>query len=75
MAYNENKIKVSTRMAGRNPKSSRNLKQLMDSITDSLGGGDSGGHKYAAGCTINLEDEEKFIELVKRKLEFELVKV
>ena len=75
MAYNENKIKVSTRMAGRNPKSPRNLKQLMDSITNSLGSGDSGGHKYAAGCTINLEDEEKFIELVKRKLEFELVKI
>lgn len=75
MAYNENKIKVSTRMAGRNPKSPRNLKQLMDSITNSLGNGDSGGHKYAAGCTINIEDEEKFIDLVKRKLEFELVKV
>jgi len=75
MAYNENKIKVSTRMVGRNSKSSRNLKQLMDSITNSLGNGDSGGHKYAAGCTINLEDEEKFIDLIKRKLEFELIKI
>ncbi len=75
MAYNEDKIKVSTRMAGRNPKSPRNLKQLMDSITHSLGQGDSGGHKHAAGCTISIEKEKEFIDLVKKKLEFELVKV
>ena len=75
MAYNEDKIKVSTRMAGRNPKSSRNLKELLDSVTESLNGSISGGHKQAAGCIIKKEDEEKFIELVKRKLEFELVKV
>jgi len=77
MAYNEDedKIKVSTRMAGRNPNSSRNLRELMCSITQALGNGDSGGHKYAAGCTINMKDEQKFIDLIKRKLEFELVKV
>jgi len=75
MAYNDDKIKVSTRMAGRNPKSSRNLKELVDSITCTLGGSVSGGHKQAAGCIIKKEDEDKFIELVKRKLEFELVKV
>lgn len=74
MAYNEDKIKISTRMAGRNPKTNRNLKELMDSITKTLGG-ESGGHKEAAGCTINKEQEEKFIELIKKKLEFELVKV
>jgi len=75
MAYNDNNIKVSTRMAGRNPDSPRNLKELMDSITNDLGGGDSGGHKHAAGCTIKIEDENKFIDLIKKKLEFELVKV
>jgi len=75
MVHNENKIKVSTRIAGRDIETPRNLKHLMDSITNSLGSGESGGHKYAAGCTINLKDEEKFIELVKKQLEFELVKV
>ena len=47
----------------------------MGSITHSLGNGDSGGHKYAAGCTIDIENEERFIDLVKKNLEFELVKV
>ena len=75
MAYNDTHIKVSTRMAGRNPDSPRNLKQLMDSVTNTLGRGDSGGHKHAAGCTVQFEDEDKFIDLIKRKLEFELVKV
>ena len=75
MAYNEDKIKVSTRMVGRNPKSPRNLKQMMDSITHTLGQGDSGGHKHAAGCTIHIDKEREFIDLIKKKLEFELVKV
>jgi len=74
MAYNNDKIKVSARMAGRNPKSSRNLKELMDSITGSIGG-ESGGHKDAAGCIIDKKDEEDFIKLVKSKLEYELIKV
>ena len=43
MAYNNDKIKISARMAGRNNNSSRNLKELMDSVTCSLGG-ESGGH-------------------------------
>ena len=62
-------------MAGRNPKSSRNLRELMDSITHTLGHGDSGGHKHAAGCTIHIDKEKEFIELIKKKLEFELIKV
>ena len=74
MAYNEDKIKISARMAGRNPKSPRNLKELMDSITESIGG-ESGGHKQAAGCIINKENENQFIELIKKKLEYELIKV
>jgi len=74
MAYNNDKIKVSARMAGRNPKSPRNLKDLMDSVIGSLGG-ESGGHKEAAGCIIDKKDEEKFIDIVKKKLEYELVKV
>jgi single-stranded-DNA-specific exonuclease len=76
MAYNQDKIKVSSRIAGRNStlNSSRNLKDLMDLATQTLGG-ESGGHKYAAGCTICKDHEDKFIELVKRNLEFETIKV
>ncbi len=75
MAYNEDKIKISTRIVGRNPKSPRNLKKLMDSIINCLGYGQSGGHKKAAGGTINKKDEQKFIDLVKKELEFELIKI
>lgn len=74
MAYNEDKIKISTRMAGRNPKTNRNLKKLMDSITEIIGG-ESGGHQKAAGCIIKKEDEERFIDLIKNKLEVELIKI
>lgn len=74
MAYNEDKIKVSTRMAGRVSKPKRNLKELLHSIIQTIGG-ECGGHQNAAGCTISKEQEEKFIDLIKRKLEFELVKV
>jgi single-stranded-DNA-specific exonuclease len=74
MAYNEDKIKVSTRIAGRNPEIKRNLKELMDSVTEVLGG-ESGGHEHAAGCTISKDCEDKFIELIKKKLEFEMIKV
>ncbi|MFA5173980.1 MAG: DHH family phosphoesterase [Candidatus Pacearchaeota archaeon] len=74
MAYNEDKIKVSTRISGRNPINTRNLKELMESVADLLGG-EAGGHKNAAGCTICKEHENKFIELLKQKLDFELIKV
>ncbi|MBR9704907.1 DHH family phosphoesterase [Candidatus Pacearchaeota archaeon] len=74
MAYNEDKIKVSTRMSGRSPKIKRNLKELMESIT-SIIGGESGGHKRAAGCVIDKKDEQKFIELLQKKLEVELIKI
>jgi len=74
MAYNQDKIKVSARLAGRNPKSTQNLKEIMDSIA-CLVHGESGGHKKAAGCTIKKEYEEKFIDLIKKKFEFEVIKV
>ncbi|MBS3081187.1 DHH family phosphoesterase [Candidatus Pacearchaeota archaeon] len=72
MAYNETYIKVSARIAGRN--SDRNLKKLLESITNILGRGKAGGHKFAAGCTIPIEDEERFIELIKKNLEIDMIK-
>ena len=74
MAYNNDKIKVSARIAGR-MNNSINLKKLMDSITSLLGGEESGGHCHAAGCTIKIENEDKFIESIKRHLEFEVIKI
>jgi single-stranded-DNA-specific exonuclease len=74
MAYNGNKIKISARVAGRGTSSNRNLKELVDSIILTIGG-ESGGHCNAAGCTIKKEDEDKFITLVQKKLEIELIKV
>ena len=61
-------------MAGRKSKSNRNLKHILDSVIQTIGG-ECGGHQMAAGCTIEKHHEDKFIDLIKRKLEFELVKV
>jgi single-stranded DNA-specific DHH superfamily exonuclease len=77
MAHNKDKIKVSCRVCGReksNSQDPRNLKQMMDEITDLIGG-ESGGHKFAAGCVISKDKEEAFIEVVKKKLDIEVVKI
>ncbi len=76
MAYDQNKIKVSSRICGRDKKECdpRNLKQLMDEITELIGG-ESGGHEFAAGCVIDKEKESAFIDIVKRKLDIEVVKI
>jgi RecJ-like exonuclease len=76
MAYNQDKIKVSSRICGRHKVEdcSRNLKEMMDEITNLLGG-ESGGHQMAAGCVISKDKEEAFIDLVKKKLDIEIVKV
>ena len=76
MAYNKDKIKVSSRICGREKtqEDPRNLKEIMDGIIELIGG-ESGGHKFAAGCVINKDKEEAFIELVKKKLDLEVVKV
>jgi len=74
MAYDEDKIKVSARLAGRGSHNNRNLKELIESVACSLGG-EFGGHKQAAGCVIKKEHEERFIDLIKRKLDLEMIKV
>ena len=76
MAYNQDKIKVSSRICGREKKTDepRNLKEMMDEVTELIGG-ESGGHKMAAGCVIDKEKEQAFIELIKKKLDIEVVKI
>ncbi len=71
MAWNQDKIKVSGRVAGRN---GRNIREVLDAVVENVGG-ESGGHPLAAGCLISREKESEFIDLLKKKLEVELVKI
>jgi len=71
MAYSEDKIKISSRTVGRN---GRNLKELLENITNSIGG-EIGGHEHAAGCIISRKKEKEFIDLFKKNLEIEMIKI
>jgi RecJ-like exonuclease len=78
MAYNEDKIKVSARIVGRE---GRNLKEVLEKtiITFKTQNPETtaevGGHHFAAGCLIEKEKESLFIEALKKELEIEIVKV
>ncbi len=72
MGYDgKEKIKVSERNCGR---SGRNLRELLSNVMESFNG-EVGGHHSAAGCVVDIKDEEEFIERIKRELELEVVKV
>ncbi len=71
MAYYEDKIKVSVRNVGRN---GRNVRELLDLVIKETGG-EIGGHEFAAGCMIARDKEKSFINLLKKNLEIELVKI
>jgi single-stranded-DNA-specific exonuclease len=71
LAYNEDKIKVSARIAGRE---GRNVRDVLHKVVVPLGG-EVGGHPQAAGCLIEKDKEELFISELKKQLEIEIVKV
>ncbi len=71
MAYYENKIKVSSRCVGRNGK---NIREILSSVIDKIGG-QVGGHQHAAGCILKREQEEDFINTLKKHLEIEMIKI
>lgn len=71
LSYNEDKIKVSARLAGRQ---GRNVRDLLHRAVISLGG-EVGGHPNAAGCLISKEKEEEFIGELRKVLDLEVVKV
>ncbi|MDP3986699.1 MAG: DHH family phosphoesterase, partial [Nanoarchaeota archaeon] len=73
MAYYENKIKVSARICGRESQG-RNLREILENVIRDVGG-ETGGHELAAGCIIKKDDEEKFIEALKKHLDIEMVKI
>ena len=68
LAYNEDKIKVSARIAGRE---GRNVREVLSQVVVPLGG-EVGGHPKAAGCLISRDKEELFISELKRVLDTEL---
>lgn len=78
MAYNEDKIKVSARIAG---SEGRNLKEVLEKTIirfkeqnpETIA--EVGGHNAAAGCLIEKEKEDSFLENLKKELEVEIVKV
>jgi single-stranded-DNA-specific exonuclease len=78
MAYNEDKIKVSARMVG---QEGRNLKEILEKTVnifktknpESIA--EVGGHHSAAGCLVEKEKEDSFLEALKKELEIEIVKI
>jgi len=73
MAYNQDKIKVSARIAGRDGK---NLKEVLEKTINITNlEAEVGGHQMAAGCLIRKEDEQRFLEELTRNLELEIVKI
>lgn len=73
MAYTDsNTIKVSVRITGKNEDI--NLKKIIESIANAVGG-ESGGHKDAAGCVIPLSQESVFINLLQKELSMQQIKI
>jgi len=72
MAYKGENIKVSLRISGE--VEDKNAREILDTIVKKIGG-ECGGHKKAAGCIIKKENEEKFIETLKKTLEIEIIKI
>jgi RecJ-like exonuclease len=78
MAYNEDKIKVSARIVGRE---GRNLKEMLEKTVTMFKSefpkaiAEVGGHHFAAGCLIEKENEKYFIEALKKNLEIEILKI
>ncbi|MBA7632315.1 hypothetical protein ES703_39858 [subsurface metagenome] len=71
MAYYDDKIKVSARSVGRN---GRNVREILSNVIN-ITGGEVGGHEAAAGCIIHQSKEQEFINILKKNLEIELVRI
>ena len=71
MAYYDDKIKISSRIAGRTGK---NIREILTKIVSEIGG-EVGGHEFAAGAIISKDKEQDFIEGMKKSFELEVVKI
>ena len=78
MAYNEDKIKVSARIVG---SEGRNLKEVLEKTVTKFKNqnpesiAEVGGHSMAAGCLVEKEKEDSFLQTLQKELEIEIVKV
>jgi RecJ-like exonuclease len=70
LAYNQDKIKVSARIAGRE---GLNVREVLNKVIVQIGG-EVGGHSNAAGCLIPRAQEELFIQELKKVLDIETIK-
>ena len=68
LAYNQDKIKVSARIAGREGK---NVREVLNKVVAPMGG-EVGGHPNAAGCLISKDKELLFIAELQKTLEIEV---
>ena len=71
MAHYDDKIKVSARNVG---KIGRNVREILQNVVTETTG-EVGGHEFAAGCNIAKKDENKFLELLRKQLELEIIKI
>lgn len=71
MAYDQDKIKVSARLAGRK---GRNVREILTKVVVPLQG-EVGGHPNAAGALISRQQESEFIQSLKNALDIDLIKV
>jgi RecJ-like exonuclease len=79
MAYNQDKIKVSARIVG---KEKKNLKEILEKSVINFKtkietdiNVEIGGHHAAAGCLIQKEREQEFIDTLRKDLEIEVIKI
>ncbi|MBU4069366.1 MAG: DHH family phosphoesterase [Nanoarchaeota archaeon] len=71
MSYYENNIKVSARRVGKN---GRNVREILSRVMCGIQG-EVGGHACAAGCVLKKEQEQEFINTLRKHLEIEVIKV
>ncbi|MCX6748949.1 MAG: DHH family phosphoesterase [Candidatus Pacearchaeota archaeon] len=71
MSYDQERIKVSARVAGKN---GRNVREVLMNVTSDFGA-ECGGHAMAAGCLISKDQETKFLENLTKSFETEVIKI
>ena len=73
-------LKVSARIVG-SEKNARNLKEFLERAIITLKNGspgvnvEVGGHQLAAGCLLDKDKENEFIEALRKNFEVEIVKI
>jgi len=72
LAYDNEKIKVSARVCGRE---GRNAREVLEQATRGLPKAECGGHPSAAGCLISIDSEKDFLSNLTRALDLEIVKI